>query len=146
MGHHKLKTVQKQKAFPHQHTQFVVTPTTEWIDSNHQFSDHLCINTTAHPVLVGRCNPYQVFACMVANSTLPKWQCNEGPHVFPTGGPNQQPQPSMATLLNRMRLCPANVIFRNVFLSPSVKQVTTLPWHFTPEGALFGPIYGIYVG
>ena len=105
--------------FPHQHTQFVVTPTTEWIDSNHQFSDHLCINTTAHPVLVGRCNPYQVFACMVANSTLPKWQCNEGPHVFPTGGPNQPPQPSMATLLNRMRLCPANVIFRNVFLSPS---------------------------
>ena len=105
--------------FPHQHTQFVVTPTTEWIDSNHQFSDHLCINTTAHPVLVGRCNPYQVFACMVANSTLPKWQCNEGPHVFPTGGPNQPPQLSMATLLNRMRLCPANVIFRNVFLSPS---------------------------
>ena len=27
-----------------------------------------------------------------------------------------------------------------------VKQVTTLPWHFTPKGALFGPIYGIYVG
>ena len=26
-----------------------------------------------------------------------------------------------------------------------VKQVTTLPWHFTPKGALFGPIYGIYV-
>ena len=91
MGHHKLKTVQK----------------------------HLCTNTTAHLVLVGRCNPYQVFACMVANSTLPKWQCNEGPHVFPTGGPNEPPQPSMATLLNRMRLCPANVIFRNVFLSPS---------------------------
>ena len=22
----------------------------------------------------------------------------------------------------------------------------TLPWHFTPKGALFGPIYGIYVG
>ena len=39
--------------------------------------------------------------------------------MFPTGGPNQPPQPSMATLLNRMRLCPANVIFRNVFLSPS---------------------------
>ena len=28
----------------------------------------------------------------------------------------------------------------------SVKQVTTLPWHFTPKGALFGPIYGIYEG
>ena len=28
----------------------------------------------------------------------------------------------------------------------TVKQVTTLPWHFTPKGALFGPIYGIYVG
>ena len=27
-----------------------------------------------------------------------------------------------------------------------LKQVTTLPWHFTPEGALYGPIYGIYVG
>ena len=27
-----------------------------------------------------------------------------------------------------------------------LKQVTTLPWHFTPKGALFGPIYGIYVG
>ena len=27
-----------------------------------------------------------------------------------------------------------------------VKQVTTLPWHFTPKGALFGPIYGIYTG
>ena len=27
-----------------------------------------------------------------------------------------------------------------------VKQVTTLPWHFTPKRALFGPIYGIYVG
>ena len=26
------------------------------------------------------------------------------------------------------------------------KQVTTLPWLFTPKGALFGPIYGIYVG
>ena len=28
----------------------------------------------------------------------------------------------------------------------ALKQVTTLPWHFTPKGALFGPIYGIYVG
>ena len=27
-----------------------------------------------------------------------------------------------------------------------LKQVTTLPWHFTPKGALYGPIYGIYVG
>ena len=27
-----------------------------------------------------------------------------------------------------------------------LKQVTTLPWHFTLKGALFGPIYGIYVG
>ena len=27
-----------------------------------------------------------------------------------------------------------------------VKQVTTLPWHFTPKGAFFGPIYGIYGG
>ena len=27
-----------------------------------------------------------------------------------------------------------------------MKQVTTLPWHFTPKGALYGPIYGIYVG
>ena len=27
-----------------------------------------------------------------------------------------------------------------------VRQVTTLPWHFTPKGALFGPIYGICVG
>ena len=26
-----------------------------------------------------------------------------------------------------------------------LKQVTALPWHFTPKGALFGPIYGIYV-
>ena len=33
-----------------------------------------------------------------------------------------------------------------VVLSGGVKQVTTLPWHFTPKGALFGPIYGIYVG
>ena len=30
-------------------------------------------------------------------------------------------------------------------ISP-LKQVTTLPWHFTPKGALYGPIYGIYVG
>ena len=27
-----------------------------------------------------------------------------------------------------------------------VKQVRTLPWHFTPKGTLYGPIYGIYVG
>ena len=32
-----------------------------------------------------------------------------------------------------------------IFEDP-MKQVTTLPWHFTPKGALFGPIYGIYVG
>ena len=31
-------------------------------------------------------------------------------------------------------------------LKDVLKQVTTLPWHFTPKGALFGPIYGIYVG
>ena len=28
----------------------------------------------------------------------------------------------------------------------TLKQVTTLPWHFTPKRALFGPIFGIYVG
>ena len=27
-----------------------------------------------------------------------------------------------------------------------VKQVETLPWHITPKGALYGPIYGIYMG
>ena len=27
-----------------------------------------------------------------------------------------------------------------------VKQVTTLPWHITPKGTLYGPIYGIYMG
>ena len=34
----------------------------------------------------------------------------------------------------------------NTQVTLTVKQVTTLPWHFTPKGALFGPIYGIYVG
>ena len=28
----------------------------------------------------------------------------------------------------------------------TVKQVTTLPWHITPKGTLYGPIYGIYMG
>ena len=32
------------------------------------------------------------------------------------------------------------------FSQVHVKQVTTLPWHFTPKGALYGPIYGIYMG
>ena len=31
-------------------------------------------------------------------------------------------------------------------LQLEVKQVTTLPWHFTSKGALYGPIYGIHVG
>ena len=45
-----------------------------------------------------------------------------------------------------------NVLFSVLFLCfcsesvRKVKQVTTLPWHFTPKGALYGPIYGIYVG
>ena len=46
-----------------------------------------------------------------------------------------------ATFLLGMYFLPVAVI-----LSGGVKQVTTLPWHFTPKGALFGPIYGIYVG
>ena len=33
-----------------------------------------------------------------------------------------------------------------VVLSGGVKQVTTLPWHITPKGTLYGPIYGIYMG
>ena len=33
-----------------------------------------------------------------------------------------------------------------VDLSGGVKQVTTLPWHITPKGTLYGPIYGIYMG
>ena len=33
-----------------------------------------------------------------------------------------------------------------VVLSGGVKQVTTLPWHSTPKGALYGPIHGIYMG
>ena len=46
-----------------------------------------------------------------------------------------------ATFLLGMYFLPVAVL-----LSGGVKQVTTLPWHFTPKGALFGPIYGIYVG
>ena len=46
-----------------------------------------------------------------------------------------------ATFLLGMYFLPVAVV-----LSGGVKQVTTLPWHFTPKGALFGPIYGIYVG
>ena len=46
-----------------------------------------------------------------------------------------------ATFLLGMYFVPVAVV-----LSGGVKQVTTLPWHFTPKGALFGPIYGIYVG
>ena len=46
-----------------------------------------------------------------------------------------------ATFLLDMYFLPVAVV-----LSGGVKQVTTLPWHFTPKGALFGPIYGIYVG
>ena len=44
---------------------------------------------------------------------------------------------------------PKNVAYKNeTFLQKygTLKQVTTLPWHFTPKGALLGPIYGIYVG
>ena len=33
-----------------------------------------------------------------------------------------------------------------VVLSGGVKQVTTLPWHITPKGTLYGPIYGIHMG
>ena len=39
-----------------------------------------------------------------------------------------------------------DVVWRSVQSVFTLKQVTTLPWHFTPKGALFGPIYGIYVG
>ena len=46
-----------------------------------------------------------------------------------------------ATFLLGMYFLPVAVV-----LSGGVKQVTTLPWHFTPKGTLFGPIYGIYVG
>ena len=46
-----------------------------------------------------------------------------------------------ATFLLGMYFLPVAVV-----LSGGVKQVTTLPWRFTPKGALFGPIYGIYVG
>ena len=46
-----------------------------------------------------------------------------------------------ATFLLGMYFLPVAVV-----LSGGVKQVTTLPWHFTPKGALFGPIYGIPVG
>ena len=46
-----------------------------------------------------------------------------------------------ATFLLGMYFLPVAVV-----LSGGVKQVTTLPWHFTPKGALCGPIYGIYVG
>ena len=46
-----------------------------------------------------------------------------------------------ATFLLGMYFLPVAVV-----LSGGVKQVTTLPWHFTPKGALFGPTYGIYVG
>ena len=46
-----------------------------------------------------------------------------------------------ATFLLGMYFLPVAVV-----LSGGVKQVTTLPWHFTPKGPLFGPIYGIYVG
>ena len=46
-----------------------------------------------------------------------------------------------ATFLLGMYFLPVAVVS-----SGGVKQVTTLPWHFTPKGALFGPIYGIYVG
>ena len=46
-----------------------------------------------------------------------------------------------ATFLLGMYFLPAAVV-----LSGGVKQVTTLPWHFTPQGAFYGPIYGIYVG
>ena len=46
-----------------------------------------------------------------------------------------------ATFLLGMYFLPVAVV-----LSGGVKQVTTLPWHFTPKGALYGPIYGIYVG
>ena len=28
----------------------------------------------------------------------------------------------------------------------AMKQVPTLPWHITPKGTLYGPIYGIYMG
>ena len=28
----------------------------------------------------------------------------------------------------------------------TMKQVSTLPWHITPKGTLYGPIYGIYLG
>ena len=46
-----------------------------------------------------------------------------------------------ATFLLGMYFLPVAVV-----LSGGVKQVTTLSWHFTPKGALYGPIYGIYVG
>ena len=46
-----------------------------------------------------------------------------------------------ATFLLGMYFLPVAVV-----LIGGVKQVTTLPWHFSPKGALLGPIYGIYVG
>ena len=33
-----------------------------------------------------------------------------------------------------------------VVLTGGVKRFTTLPWHITPKGTLYGPIYGIYMG
>ena len=39
-----------------------------------------------------------------------------------------------------------NILMRLSSVPHELKQVTTLPWHFTPKGALYGPIYGIYVG
>ena len=46
-----------------------------------------------------------------------------------------------ATFLLGMYFLPVAVV-----LSGGVKQVTTLPWHFTPKGESFAPIYGIYGG
>ena len=31
-------------------------------------------------------------------------------------------------------------------LPMTLKQVTTLPWHITPKGTLYGPMYRIYMG
>ena len=42
-------------------------------------------------------------------------------------------------LCSRFALC-------SRFLQSTLKQVTTLPWHITPKGTLYGPIYGIYMG
>ena len=75
-----------------------MTPTSQWIDTHHTFTHHLSFDATANPALVGMCHPNPIFAAILANSTLPKWQCIEGNRVFPAGGSDQLHRPGMAIL------------------------------------------------